>query len=301
MYALAAVSQITGVPVETIQIWEKRYGLAPQRPAGTGPRRYTDAQVRLVAAVASLVELGHSSDEAVAEVKSRLRRGVSLFDPAAATPGRSLGSPPHPLTQAVLARAEARIKAGVRDTVREAWRLFGPDSVADQWVMPTLRAAGSAWEAGELSVAAEHMVSLEIRGALERDLELALQEPDLAVPVVVVGNAAGVTHDIGAWAFAALTARRGRATRCLGGDKPDEQWNLVLAATTPGDVVLTATRLADILPTERLVARLRAEYPGMRIWIGGRQQYALSGTAPALGDHLAKAAERLASAVTLAR
>ena len=92
--------------------------------------------------------------------------------------------------------AHARSKAGVRDTVREAWRLFGPDAVADQWVMPTLRAAVGTLRPGGVLALALHvgqsvLHTEEFLGATV-DLDFVLHDRD---QVLAAMQGAGLVVD----------------------------------------------------------------------------------------------------------
>jgi DNA-binding transcriptional MerR regulator len=55
----AAVARMLGMPVETLRVWERRYGLvSPARSSG-GQRMYSAAQVQRLALLRQLTQCGH--------------------------------------------------------------------------------------------------------------------------------------------------------------------------------------------------------------------------------------------------
>ncbi len=52
-------ARIAGVPVETLRVWERRYGLSEPQRSAHGQRLYSDAQVRRLALIKRLVDQGH--------------------------------------------------------------------------------------------------------------------------------------------------------------------------------------------------------------------------------------------------
>src|SRR5579871_6191742 len=59
-YPIAAVARLTGLTVDTIRAWERRYGLVrPQRDA-TGKRRYGEAEIARLQRARRATERGYS-------------------------------------------------------------------------------------------------------------------------------------------------------------------------------------------------------------------------------------------------
>lgn len=58
-YRSGVAARLAGLPVETLRVWERRYGVsAPQRSA-RGQRLYSSAQVRRLSLIKQLVDQGH--------------------------------------------------------------------------------------------------------------------------------------------------------------------------------------------------------------------------------------------------
>src|SRR5262245_44643092 len=58
LYRIGTVSKLTGVTVECLRAWERRYGLAPARRTGK-TRFYSPEQVEKLKKIKRLIELGH--------------------------------------------------------------------------------------------------------------------------------------------------------------------------------------------------------------------------------------------------
>ncbi len=70
VYTISQVTELTGVPENTIRSWERRFGLPePDRTAGK-QRRYTRSDVDLIRAIQSAREAGRTMDQAIADATS---------------------------------------------------------------------------------------------------------------------------------------------------------------------------------------------------------------------------------------
>lgn len=59
-FTIGAVSHITGIPVGTLRIWERRYGGALPHRGENNRRQYTQAEVTRLTLIRQLVEKGHA-------------------------------------------------------------------------------------------------------------------------------------------------------------------------------------------------------------------------------------------------
>ncbi len=53
-------ARLAGIPVETLRVWERRYGVVGPRLSARGQRLYTTAEVRRLTLIKQLLDLGHS-------------------------------------------------------------------------------------------------------------------------------------------------------------------------------------------------------------------------------------------------
>ena len=60
VYRSGAVARLTGIPVQTLRVWERRYKIVGPRQSATGQRLYAPAEVARLAVVKQLVDSGHA-------------------------------------------------------------------------------------------------------------------------------------------------------------------------------------------------------------------------------------------------
>ena len=63
-YQVKAVSQLTGVPRNTILAWERRYGLLDPARSPEGYRMYTDDDVQVIERTKELIAKGYRVGQA---------------------------------------------------------------------------------------------------------------------------------------------------------------------------------------------------------------------------------------------
>jgi DNA-binding transcriptional MerR regulator len=59
-YRSGAVARLTGIPVETLRVWERRYNIVGPRQSAKGQRLYSPAEVSRLTAVKKLVDSGYA-------------------------------------------------------------------------------------------------------------------------------------------------------------------------------------------------------------------------------------------------
>ncbi len=60
VYRSGAVARLTGIPVQTLRVWERRYKIVGPRQSATGQRLYSPAEVARLAVIKQLVVSGHA-------------------------------------------------------------------------------------------------------------------------------------------------------------------------------------------------------------------------------------------------
>lgn len=86
VYRSGAVARLTGIPVQTLRVWERRYNIVGPRQSATGQRQYSPDEVTRLTVIKQLVDLGH----AIGSVATLdLERLLSMLDTAARAPRRT--------------------------------------------------------------------------------------------------------------------------------------------------------------------------------------------------------------------
>ena len=60
VYRSGAVARLTGINVQTLRVWERRYGIVGPRQSATGQRQYSPDDVRRLTVIKQLVDSGHA-------------------------------------------------------------------------------------------------------------------------------------------------------------------------------------------------------------------------------------------------
>ena len=286
MFTVKRAAELTGLTPDTVRAWERRYGVvAPERSPG-GYRLYDDAALRRLAAMKALVDSGWS----VRAAADRVLGDESSV--ARAATGTSLG-----LAVDLDALSDAARDFDPEALTRALDRAFasGPfDHVVDAWLMPSLERVGTAWGAGEVTVAGEHFVSAAVQGRLATMLEHL--GPGDGRPVMV-GLARGSRHELGVLAFAVAARIEGLAVRYVGGDLPPEAWAAAVRAQQPRAAVIGVPSAEDVPAVRETVAALHRADSELPVLVGGSYQAAVSERTRPLGHRIGDAAAALADAV----
>lgn len=312
MYTIKHAAELTRVPVATLRAWERRYGVVtPQRTDG-GYRLYDDDALDRLRAMRDLVAAGWAPRQAADEVAHRPPRaaggrrddGADLptdrgTGPTAAGEPAGTGAPgeaaddggPVDLVAACRTLDPLRVAA----VLDERFALGSFEAVVDDWLMPSLAAVGDAWERGEVSTAAEHLVAHAVLRRLSAAYEAA--GSGTRGPRVVIGLPPGGRHELGALAFAVAARRVGLAVTYVGADLPQESWLDAVAQAHPHAIVLAVPRPQDVPAATAVIEALRRAEPDLRVLVGGGAQDAPGLPAPALGHRIGDAADRLAHAL----
>jgi len=248
---IAALSKRTGVPADTIRKWEQRYGvLHPQRTTG-GQRRYSEQDVARLTWLTDRLSEGYR----IGEAASMLGDGVS--DP--------------PLTRAEHRRAlisavERSDVAEIGRLVDHALTLLDPAEAFTEVLAPVLVEVGERWEAGDLTVAQEHLASTIVRASLER--LLADTRPTVR-GLAVLACAPGERHEIALLMLAVLLRADGWNVAYLGPDTPVDE-AIALAGTVGASAVCFSAGTPECAGA--LAEGLgRLELPrGLEVVVGGR-------------------------------
>ena len=243
---IAALSQRTGVPAETLRKWEQRYGvLRPERTPG-GQRRYSEVDVARVEWLRERLAEGYRIGEAAA-----LLGGVEVE--AARTPAE--------LRRALLDAVSASDVASIEALLDQALTVFPLEQTLSRIVAPVLERVGEWWSSGEVSVAQEHLFTAAVRARLDRRLADARGG---VRGVAVLACVPGERHEIGLLMLAALLRADGWQIAYLGPDAPLDD---AAALTTQLEAPLLALSMTM---AENGVALTRPAVPrGTTVVLGG--------------------------------
>jgi DNA-binding transcriptional MerR regulator len=261
-YPIRAVARMTGLSIDTLRAWERRYeAVVPTR--GERGRLYSDADVGRLKQLAILVERGHAIGSVATLSRDELAHLIDGSNAVVPGPEQMVAAD---LT--VLFDGLDRYDLGVIESALARHAAVLPTrELVFAVILPLLRELGRRWEAGTLSPAQEHLVSSIVRsvlGGLLRSIGTISGSPR-----VVFATPAGERHELCLLCGAVLAAAAGHGVLYLGADLPaadiahaakrSSASSIVLAVTTPGVV------------TRAEAKHLVRELSDLDLWIGGPQ------------------------------
>lgn len=270
MLSIGALSAATGIAVETIRSWERRYGFPVAERKPSGHRVYALDTVARLRLISDALGRGHRAAEVVAASESALE---SLL---AALPRVS------PDRKAPAAGATASTSSGVEEhftairsfdaeqlkrSFQSDWARLGPLRFVQERAAPFLHAIGEAWSAGTLDVRHEHFSSACL-GDFLRTARVPMDERATG-PVMALATLPGEQHGMGLQMSAVVAAAAGWRALMLGTDTPIAQ-----IAALAREAPIAAVAISCAAPRRRQTAEqlrtLRRRLPrGVSLLVGG--------------------------------
>lgn len=262
MYSIKAVAQATGLTVETLRAWERRYGIvAPNRDA-SGRRVYRPEDVLRLRRLREATERGHPigrlaelSDDGLAALLSdssdrRARATTSAF------------------VERILEAAQRFRSVECEQALTLAIAMLPPPQLVTDVLQPLLREVGDRWHRGEFAISQERLVSTVVR----RHVGLMLDAYDRSArgAPIVFATLPGERHELGLLTSAMMCASRGFKAHYLGPDLPPAEIAR-FAREVDAAVVALSVVLQDRMPeVPAQLAELAANLPDSTgIWLGG--------------------------------
>lgn len=274
-YPIRAVSRLTGLGIDTLRAWERRYQAVEPVRDDRG-RMYTEADVQRLHLLRGAVEKGHAIGRAAALSEKELRAlldarpPVSTDAPTVATHGDA-----HPGVQRVLDRIRKYDEAGADLELRKFAALMSPKELILEIALPLMRTVGAEWHASRLRIAQEHLASSLMRSLLGALLRMTT--PRHPAKTLLFTTPAGERHEFGTLAAAMLASASGLGVVYLGPDLPNDEIVHTAAETRAAAVVLGITEAADAKDTVRNLKRLRKDLPrNVELWAGGASSASLA-------------------------
>jgi DNA-binding transcriptional MerR regulator len=250
---IGELSRRTGVSVELLRAWERRYGLlAPSRTEG-GFRLYGSADERRVRRMLTHLDAGIAAGEAA---RLALDEPAAIAEAADEAPLRACSA----ALRGALDRFDEQSAHAAFD---RALAEFTLDTVIRDLVVPYLHELGERWERGEASVAQEHFASALLRGRL---LGLARGWGDGLGPAALLACVPGEGHDLGLICFGLALQSRGWRITYLGADTPAPSLQETAALLQPALIVVNVVTVRISTDARRELETLARSH---RLALGG--------------------------------
>ncbi|MET0405739.1 MAG: MerR family transcriptional regulator [Cystobacter sp.] len=267
-YRIHIAAEFSGVRVELIRAWERRYGVLSPRRNASGYRVYTDRDVALLKRLKQLTEEGVSISEA-ATMLPQLLAEIDAAQPSAPPPSQE----PNPDSvsawrEDVLAAVEAMDQRRVSETLDEVLAALSPLKAYEDVLVPLQREVGDLWHQGVFSVGQEHLVSQEIRARL---ISLLHSAPSKGRRHALLACFPEEQHELGLLGMALRMRHAGMTVTLLGQRTPAEEVGRMARAIKVDLVGLSAVTDPGPQAFEAILKGLRKDVgPDIAVWVGGR-------------------------------
>ena len=265
-YPIRAVSKLTGIAIDTLRAWERRYGAVTPTRDDRG-RMYSEADVARLRLLNGAVGLGHSIGR-LAGLSNDQLRDLCVAPAAAASPAATTGRTPLETT-ALLTALQEYDGVGIDQELSRLAAVLRPLDLLQDVMMPVLTRVGDDWHNRRTRIAHEHLMSSTMRNLLGAFLRL--YAPRKASVRMLFATPSGERHEIATLGAAMLAASAGLGVSYLGADLPASE---IVDSVEPAGarvLVLGLTTAAAGKARERELKTIVRELPaGVELWAGGR-------------------------------
>ncbi len=260
-YPIRAVAKITGLSLDTLRAWERRYKAVVPERSGRG-RQYGSEHIERLLLLNQLVQKGHAIGGIASRSDEELR-GLLTQQPSHQV---AVPAPPLDMLASVLAAIESFDTVRAGDELSRLAAVLSPRDLVYEVAVPLMSEVGTRWHNGTLAIAQEHLVSEMLRTLLGSLMRLF--RPSNPVTKMVLATPAGESHEFGILAAAMLASLAGVEPVYLGPNLPAREIADAARATSAKVVALSIT--FPLETTQEELRALAAAMPeGSELWVGG--------------------------------
>ncbi|MFT7617609.1 MAG: DNA-binding transcriptional MerR regulator/methylmalonyl-CoA mutase cobalamin-binding subunit [Planctomycetota bacterium] len=262
LVSIGHLAESTGISIDTIRAWERRYGRPIPQRLPSGHRRYEQSNIAWLRRISEGLAKGFRPSKLVKlsedELDSLLgKESIKEEDKAA-----------HAHQEKLIDLVRDFQGGDLREQLEQELLQDGLRPLLRETVGPLVTAVGRAWADGTIEVRHEHFLT-EILEDFLRLQRNALPRMTKG-PIVVLSSLSGEPHSLGLQMAAVYAALAGCRPFILGADMPNDE--IVLAATeNDANVVAISISLASGgVKTDRVLEQLRKSLPEeIRLVAGG--------------------------------
>lgn len=243
-YLIGAVTKLTGLSVDVVRVWERRYGAVHPARSDGGTRLYSDADVLRLRRLRRAVERGHSISQA-----ARLSEGELDEMIADGKPSDDDGLRPYRAVRERFIEAVQKMDvAAAEEELARAATLFHARDLVREIVAPTLDDMNKRWASKEFSAAHERLAAELLRRMLSSLFRF--YPPAENAETLLLATPAEEPREIGLLSAALLAATYGWRAVYLGADLPASEISLAVRLTNASVLVLNVQNYSARLEAE---------------------------------------------------
>jgi len=265
-YPISAAAKLTGIPLDTLRAWERRYRAVIPKRSERG-RVYSEEQVKRLVLLRQAVQQGHSIGQVAGVGDRQLRELLEKSSSLSARGPVKVSASQEVLTPILQALDRFDYAATDREINRLAAAMASPRDFVHQAALPLMRTIGERWHAGKCSIAQEHMLT-NLLSALLASL-VRTYSPSNPPARALLATPSNERHAFPTLAAAMLTAIGGLGVIYLGTDLPAA--DIVLAARkSEADIVLLSLSTTPGSETLEEINHMARKLPrSSALWLGG--------------------------------
>ena len=262
-YPIRVVARLTGIPIDTLRAWERRYGAVEPARDDRG-RLYDDVDLQKLKLLRRLVERGH----AIGRIANLGEPELGKLLEAGLEPAQRDGKADAVDLRGMLEAVDHYDLVSVDRKLGKLTAVLSSREMVHDVVLPFMREVGKGWQDGRFTVAQEHMVSASLRNLLGSLVRV--QAPRDGRAGLVFATPPGDRHELGITAAAMLAAAGGLGVVYLGPDLPAADVVEAVRRTGARAVVLALTRIEPGPSAMEAVRAVVDGVPsGVEVFVGG--------------------------------
>jgi DNA-binding transcriptional MerR regulator len=260
-YLIGKVTQLTGLSVDVVRVWERRYGaVRPVRSAG-GTRLYSDADIRRLRRLRQAVEDGHSISQAASLSESELDELL-----AEAQASIQEADPHNSVRERFIEAVRLMDVVAADQELTRAATLVPTRELVKRIIAPILDDLGGGQTQTNFGAAQERFAAVLLRNLLGSLFRL--YPPSTNAGTIVLATPAGERNESGTLLGGLLAAAHNWRVVCLGADVPASEIALAVQLTHADVLALTVAGKGPEIGEE--LAAVSTLVPlSTRIWIWG--------------------------------
>jgi DNA-binding transcriptional MerR regulator/methylmalonyl-CoA mutase cobalamin-binding subunit len=272
--SIGALAGATGVPVETLRTWERRYGFPSAGRRPSGHRVYPLSAVARVRRALRLLRLGQRPADVFRLSSAALELlGANLEPEPASVPAEAPPSNRSRVTaescpRTLITHVRALDGAALAAALEQASHHYPPGVFVEQIVAPLMSAVGGAWARGTLDIRHEHLAAARVAEslrALRRRLERRGPAPQVALALLP-----GERHELGLLMAAVVFAESGWSVVEVGSEMPPDELVALAREARLDAVAVSVSAAADRRAARAALGAVAAALPaGTPLLIGG--------------------------------
>jgi DNA-binding transcriptional MerR regulator/methylmalonyl-CoA mutase cobalamin-binding subunit len=266
-YPIRSVSRLTGISLDTLRAWERRYKAVTPERSDRG-RLYSDSEIQRLILLRDAVSRGYAIGQ-VAPLSDDELRDLGQRAAEVARGSQEESSRDAAPIAALIRAIEIYDAAAANEEVGKLAALLPARDLVTQVALPLMRTVGERWHNGTMSIAHEHMASGILRNVFGSLLRL--YKPLEPVVKIVLATPSGEHHEFGILAAAMLAAPLGLEPIYLGANLPAQE---ILAAAEKSSARVIVIGMLDQSPYAAGISELRhlasTAPASVELWLGGR-------------------------------